>query len=64
MMAGSTPVYCFTQLAVYHLRDKLSGTIHTDLSEEVSACALSVLKRQYLAYYAGCPNPTPPFDVT
>ena len=64
LMAGSTPAFCFTQLAVYHLRDRLSGTVHTEIPDQRGVCTLSVLRRQYLAYYAGCPNPNPPFDVT
>ena len=63
LMVGSTPLYCWSQLALYHLQDKLTDSISTSPTDS-TVCALSVLRRQYLAYYAGCPNETPPFDVT
>ncbi|KAL5266141.1 hypothetical protein ACHWQZ_G006705 [Mnemiopsis leidyi] len=71
-MAGSVPTYCFTQLAIYQLRDNLQGRVQTAnksrdsrvQTDLPSVCSLSVLRRQYLAYYAGCPNSSPPFTVT
>ena len=106
LMAGTTPTYCWTQLALYHLQDRLTRTIVTDRSQNntnsdvidnttgdvqnderrmqydggvgngapvknvladrnaAEKCELSVVRRQYLAFYSGCPSDTTPFDVT